>query len=657
MAPVARMPLSRVQQYTLLALLTLTALPHLLNVEIRVSLLFLFLAGYRFVAVGRGQLLPGKLMLFLITMGALGNVLLLYPILFGKDAGVALLVSMLALKLMEMRVKRDSQILVFIGYFMLVTQFLYREDTWLVVYALMMVIALTATLVESNRIHPSAHPLGALKVSSWMLAQSLPLMLMLFIFFPRFSSPLWNLVDQTHSAVTGVTGNISPGSISRLSRSSAVAFRVDFTQQIPPPSQRYWRGPVFSSSDGKNWEADEADELPAGVVQGLNPPIIYSVTLEPTPGRWLYALELPVEIPTDAQLRSDYQLLRNTPIRRRIRYDVSSVTDYQTGTLSEEVRTKSLLLPPGISPRMLDLVDSWQHRNESDSDVVLRALDYFREQPFFYTLYPPPLGESPADQFLFETRRGFCEHYATSFTLLMRIAGIPARVVGGYQGGQVNPLGNYLIVRQSDAHAWSEVWLQGRGWQRVDPTVAVAPERIEQAINPTLINDVIGAPVLFNLEEGTLYSVLKKLRWGVDALNASWHRWVLGYSKERQLYLMQLLHLGALHGQKLAFAMIAATGLSLLLLSLTLLYRVRSKTDPVYSTYLDFCRRVQRFRGVVRMAHEGPQDFAERVTSKFPELHASVAAITGLYIAIRYGRQDSKSNRRRLKRMIRSFHA
>ncbi|MCB1753809.1 MAG: transglutaminase domain-containing protein, partial [Gammaproteobacteria bacterium] len=194
----------------------------------------------------------------------------------------------------------------------------------------------------------------------------------------------------------------------------------------------------------------------------------------------------------------------------RIRYDVGSVTDYQTGTLSEEVRTKSLLLPPGISPRMLDLVDSWQHRNESDSDVVLRALDYFREQPFFYTLYPPPLGESPADQFLFETRRGFCEHYATSFTLLMRIAGIPARVVGGYQGGQVNPLGNYLIVRQSDAHAWSEVWLQGRGWQRVDPTVAVAPERIEQAINPTLINDVIGAPVLFNLEEGTLYSVLKK---------------------------------------------------------------------------------------------------------------------------------------------------
>ncbi len=655
MIPAARTPLSKVQQYALLMLLTLTALPHALNIDPRISAFFVALVVYRTLAVAKPTLLIGKLPLFLITIGALGNVLTQYPILFGREAGVALLTSMLALKLVEMRVRRDVHILVFIGYFIMVTQFLYREEPWLVLYALTLLVALTAMLIESNRNKPSPNLYQPLGVSLSLLAQALPMMVLLFIFFPRFSSPLWHLGSEASQAVSGVSDNLSPGSISQLSRSTAVAFRADFKSKIPPPSERYWRGPVFWYSDGKRWEVEESNDLASTDLISLSPVIEYSVTLEPTPGSWLYALELPVSIPKDSQLQSDYQLVRKAPIKRRVRYSASSVINYRTGPLSEKERQKGLQLPPGVTSRMLELVASWQQQSNSDAELVLNALDYFRQQAFHYTLYPPALGENPTDQFLFDSRRGFCEHYATSFTILMRIAGIPTRVVGGYQGGQINPLSDYLIVRQSDAHAWAEVWLQGKGWQRVDPTVAVAPERIEQSIDPTLMSSVVGTPILFiDADNGLLRALLKQLQWGADALNASWHRWVLGYSKERQLYLMRLLGLGFMHGPKLAYGMIGLSGIFVIFLTLVLLYRIREKRDPVYATYLKFCHRLQR-RGIVRMAHEGPRDFASRVIGERPELRRKVAAITGLYIGIRYGRQDNKPNRQRFKRLVRGF--
>lgn len=656
MRAVARTPLSKVEQYSLIVLLTLTALPHALNVDGRISALFLILVVYRLLAVERSRLIPGRLLLFLITLGALGNVLMQYPIMFGREAGVALLTSMLALKLMEMRFRRDVYILVFIGYFTLITQFLYRDTLWLVLYALLMVPALTAVLVESSRSKPSAKFQQPVGVALSLLAQAMPVMVLLFILFPRFDSPLWNLGSETEQAVTGISGTISPGNFSQISRSSAVAFRVDFKEEIPKPAQRYWRGPVFWFSDGKSWEADKQPSAMTANFENLSQPMEYSVTLEPTPGNWLYALELPVTYPPFAKLKADYQLTRKTPIKRRLRYDVASVLDFRTGALSEAERSRGLQLPAGITPRMVELVERWQQQSSSDAEVVLQALDYFRAEEFYYTLNPPLVERNPTDQFLFETRRGFCEHFATSFTLLMRIAGIPARVIGGYQGGEVNPLGDYLIVRQSDAHAWAEVWLQGRGWQRIDPTAAVAPERIEQPIDPALLSDVIGAPILFGINDsGLIRATLRQIRLGFDALNAGWHRWVLGYSRESQRFLMRLLGMDFLRGPKQAYGMIVITGLFFLVLTGVLLYRVRQEQDPVHTTYLKFCRRLQR-KGIVRMAHEGPRDFANRVTSARPDLRDSVSVITGLYIGIRYGRLDNNLNRRRLQRLVRRFH-
>jgi len=642
----------------LILLLTLAALPHLIHLKLSISGFFIGMLTVRLIAAARPRLLPGRLLLFALTLGGLGNVLYHYPILFGKEAGVALLISMLAMKLMEQKTRRDAYVLVFIGYFTLITQFLYRQDMLLLAYLSLVVIGLTAVLVEISRETPSARLFAPLGVSLSLLAQALPLMFILFIFFPRLSSPLWDLSPIQGQAVTGVTDRISPGSISRLSRSTAVAFRVDFGDQVPAPAERYWRGPVLWRTDGQEWgvgEAQRADRDSPPSLPHAARLISYSVSLDPTPGNWLYTLDLPTAVPSDSRLESDFKLTRSAPVNRRLRYQATSAREYITGPISREALNRGLQLPPNVTPRMRQLVESWRGGRASDREVVTRALAFFRREPFFYTLSPPLLTLNPADQFLFESRKGFCGHYATSFTLLMRIAGIPARVVVGYQGGEVNPLGDYLMVRQSDAHAWSEVWLGEGGWTRVDPTAAVAPQRIEQSLDPDLIIDSIGAPVVFSgAGSGFLRSLARQVSMGLDAVNTSWHRWVIGYSQKRQIRLMELLGLGFLRGTRLAYGMLAAAGVVVSIMTLSLLLRTRERRDPVRAAYDRFCRRPEK-RGLARQPHEGPRDFSRRVAAARPESAAAVMAITRLYIGIRYGHMESRENRKRLMRMIRAF--
>ena len=650
--------LTRRESLALILLLALAALPHLFHLKPSISGFFIGMLTVRLTAVAHPRLLPGRLLLFALTLGGLGNVLYHYPILFGKEAGVALLTSMLALKLMEQKKRRDAYVLVFIGYFTLITQFLYRQELLLLAYLFLVVIGLTAVLVEISRKDPSARLYRPLGVSLSLLAQALPLMLILFIFFPRFNSPLWDLSPVQGQATTGVTDRISPGSISRLSRSTAVAFRVDFGDLIPAPAERYWRGPVLWQTDGREWSVGEAQRMDRDSAPSLLHAarlISYSVTLDPTPGSWLYTLDLPTVIPSGTRLETDFKLTRSGPITRRMRYQATSARDYITGPIRREARERGLQLPSNVTPRMRDLVESWRGGGVSDREVVTRALAYFRREPFFYTLSPPLMTRNPADQFLFESRRGFCGHFATSFALLMRIAGIPARVVAGYQGGEINPLGDYLMVRQSDAHAWSEIWLGEGGWTRVDPTAAVAPQRIEQSLDPDQLIDSIGAPVVFSGASSTLLrSLARQVSMGLDAINTSWQRWVLGYSQKRQTRLMELLGLGFLRGTRLAYGMLAAAGGVVLIMTLTLLFRARERKDPVRAAYDRFCRRLEK-RGLARLPHEGPRDFARRVVAARQEHAAAVKAITRLYIGIRYGRMESRENRQRLVRMIRAF--
>jgi transglutaminase-like putative cysteine protease len=450
--------------------------------------------------------------------------------------------------------------------------------------------------------------------------------------------------------------SISPGSISELVRSRAVAFRADFEGPLPAPPQRYWRGLVLWQTDGRNWTQGETGSDAASGYRGLGTALEYHVTLEPTQQRWLYALDLPAAAPGNAVLTPDFLLLRKEPVSRRMLYRASSYLSYNTGDLPQQERFQGLQLPGNITPRMVELVQTWRRESSDDLSLVNHALRHFREEAFYYTLYPPLLSSNPVDQFLFDSRRGFCEHYASSFATLMRLAGIPARVVIGYQGGERNPMGDYLIIRQSDAHAWTEVWLQGRGWTRIDPTAAVAPERIERSFDFDLdeIATPIGTPVRFNVESDLLKSLARQLRWGMDAVNASWHRWVLGYTRERQSHLMEMLGLGFLKGHKLGIGMVIATAIVVLLLGFYIWRKGRLRLDPVQVDYLRFCARLKK-RGLPRHSFEGPADYGRRVARRWPQQSETTNSIIRLYIQLRYGKGDSAENRNRFHRLVREF--
>lgn len=649
-------PIPRQELAGLILVLTLAALPHVLHLTPAVGLCFGALVALRLLSLWRPALLPGRLLLLLLTLIGVGLVLNDYPALFGKAAGSALLTVMTGLKLLEMRSRRDLYVLVFMGFFILVTQFLFFRGIPILLHALAVTLGLTALLLEASRATPSSSPWPPLHRAVVLLAQSLPLMLVLFLLFPRFSSPLWNLGPEQTRGVTGVSDRLSPGSVSQLALSRAIAFRVEFEGAVPPPRERYWRGRVIWQTDGVEWrgfrQVPALEEDPRAAQRDFT----YRVTLEPFPGNWLYALDRPLEAPPGAWLTRDLQLLRRGPVKQRMRYRAVSARTLEPPPLTAAEREQGLQLPDNISPRMRRLAGAWRRQSRDPQRVVDLALAFFREQPFYYTLYPPRLEGNPADQFLFETRRGFCEHYATSFTLLMRLAGIPARVVVGYQGGELNPLGGYLIVRQSDAHAWAEVWLEGKGWSRVDPTAAVAPARIERRLDPDLIDNTPGAPIDFvHLDPGPVGRLLHRIGLGVDALNSGWQRWVLGYSKERQQQLMQMLGLDFLQGIRLAVGMLAAAALIVAVMSLWILLRDRREKDRVRHGYDRFCRKLAR-AGLPRKPHEGPRDYSRRVSMARPDLAGQVAGISRLYIVLRYGQAGrGRAGQRRFRRMVRQF--
>ncbi len=652
-----REPLNRGLLISLIILLTAAAAPHFLHLHLWISLFFLASVALRVASIFYPRLQPGRLLLFLLAMAGLANVIINHPVLFSSETTIALMTSMVGLKLLEIHTRRDLFIVVFIGYFLLATQFLFNQEMYMVGLVLVLTIALTGVLLENSRQRPDNNPIRAFGSSFMLLLQALPIMLVLFIFFPRLSGPLWFIETEEKVGRTGLGDSISMGSITRLALSRSVAFRVDFTEAIPPPPQRYWRGPILWDTDGKNWTRGNPLDHPPSKLKRSGSELRYSVTMEPTDNRWLMALDLPTEVPSDAAILQDFQVMRTEPIRSRLLYDATSRLDYNTGAISTDGLKRGLQLPDNITRRMRNLVQGWRSTSDNDLGVVNRALRHFRNEEFYYTLRPPPLGDNPVDQFMFESRRGFCEHFASSFTLLMRLAGIPSRVVTGYQGGEINPLGGHLVVRQSDAHAWSEVWLSGRGWVRIDPTAAVAPERIERnfEFDANFADSPLGTPLdLTGLRLGPMARLLKQIGWGIDAINLSWHRWVLGYTQERQSMLMSILGLDFLKGHSLGLAMVGFASVIVFLLGFHLWRNSNKISDRLLADYLRFCRKLAK-AGLARRPTEGPLDFLARICSWRPELTATATGITMLYVGLRYGQDDGKERRRSLHKMIDDF--
>lgn len=631
----------------ILVVVALVAAPHVQNVPSSISLYCLLVYLYSITGLYRPALLPGRALLFAIAAAGLGLIYLEHGTFLGLLAGTSFFLVSLVLKLLELKQRRDLYVVIFLAFFVAITQFLFNQSLLMALYVLVVTGLLTAGLIKITL--RNSLPAGeTARLSVSLVLQAFPLMVLMFVLFPRIPAPKVGLGLQPGQGITGLSDSLSPGQISRLSQSSAVAFRATFVGRIPEPEQRYWRGPVFWKTDGEGWTLLSK---PLGVAReplSYAEPYEYSVVIEPHGKNWLFALDLPVHPPNSIRQSADFLLHAKKPVVGRTSYTLISYSSYKTGKIAEWEKRLGLQLPANQDRRVVELVTSWREPGADAEAVVGQALDYFNRESFFYTLSPPLYENRPVETFLFEGRRGFCEHYASAFVILMRNAGIPARIVTGYQGGELNALGGFLEVRQSDAHAWAEVWIDERGWVRIDPTSAVAPERIERGIEAVAGFNAVGGSVPFLGRAARQIGLL----WA--SADHAWHKWVIAYNAVSQNRLLDRLGIRDL--QTLVRVMVALVLVVLLAAGFFVLRDYRRESREEVVLYRRFCSRLAA-DGLVRGAAEGANDFAERVIQSRPEITESVLAITRSYQNLRYGKNKFPENLERLRREVRAFNS
>ncbi|MFP4307561.1 MAG: DUF3488 and DUF4129 domain-containing transglutaminase family protein [Desulfococcaceae bacterium] len=607
---------------------------------------------YAVAGTRRGWSPPGRFLLAGLSIFGFGGALASFGGAFYSQSYVAVLAVMASLKTMECRRYRDVMISLFLAYFLVVANLFYNDELAIALYMFLSVLITTAVLVHVH--HPVSPPRLKIRLAGVILLQALPLTVILFYLFPRIEGNLWGLT-QNKSGISGFSDRMSPGSIARVVENDEIAFRVRFEGAIPSPDQRYWRGLTFIQFDGRNWHKSLRRPIRDPEIAGTGQ-VAYAITLEPHDEHWLFALEMPAESPEDGFYMDDYTLVSREPVRRRTLYRVRSLVNPQTGPLLGSDRA-ALQIPRAGNPRARALAEQWRAETADPGELVDRAMAYLRENSFFYTLEPPALGANTVDDFLFETRRGYCEHYASAFAFLMRAAGVPARVVGGYLGGKINPYAEYLIVRQSDAHAWVEVHLPETGWTRVDPTSAVAPERLLEGVQEALSPEDLAR--LFSMPDlGPITDMLRSMDFGWDAVNAFWLLWVMSYTAEDQAGLLSRLGIDTDDMLWTAKAGILLAGSVAVLLGLFAglanLRRGRSG-DPARRAYDRFCRKMAR-AGVAREASEGPIDFARRAAAVRPDLAGAVDTVVNHYVQLRYGRPNGNEELLKgLEREVRKF--
>ena len=630
----------------LLAGLALAASPHASHLPAWTTAATAILFAWRLIIAWKAMRLPPRWLMLTAAVAGIVADILTYRTIFGRDAGVALLVLLLALKLMEMRSQRDVYVVSFLSYFLALTNFFYSQTIPTAALMLVTVYVITASLIGFNA--TACRPMENFRAAGALLVQAGPVMLLLFFLFPRVSGPLWGLPQDAFSAVTGLSDTMSPGSISQLSLSDAIAFRVKFEGTPPPRPQLYWRGPVFWHFDGRTWRAAGLPRVQRAVqFEPLGAPVDYEITLEPHNRQWLFALDLPARLPPKTRITSDYILLSVPPVRSRIRYALRSYPSYRTtaGAEPADFRTATSF-PREVNPRAQNLAREWRRSLGNDEAILRQAIDFLRAGKYGYTLLPPLLGMHTVDEFLFETKEGFCEHFASSFVFLMRAAGVPARVVTGYQGGDINPVDGYMVVRQADAHAWAEVWLENRGWVRVDPTAAAVPLRVNAGIAAAAPQ---GTPLLMR----TNFGWLRSLRDNWEALGNRWNQWVLAYNPDRQREMMAWFGIRSPSWETLAMVLFWTVASVLGVIALWLFARYQP-VDPTQRAWLAFCRKLGRV-GVARNDSEGPLDFSERAAARLPARAEAMRAIAGLYVEIRYGRAADSSSLAQFRSLVRAF--
>lgn len=634
--------------FGLIACILLVSAPHAEHLPLWISTVCVALLAWRAYLTWGGYPLPARWLLMGVTIACVLAIAITFRTLFGREVGVALLILLSTLKLLELKAVRDATVLIYLSCFIIITNFFYSQSIPTALFMLFTLLVIMATWVHMQTGTLALRP--RMRIAIVLLLQAIPLSLIIFVLFPRVQGPLWGMPQDAY-ATSGLSDTMAPGSVSNLSLSDAVAFRVVFNDTVPQREQMYWRGPVLWDYDGMTWTRGSNNTLRPPALSGTSLPVDYTVTLEPHNKRWLFTLEMPARLSIPAELAPDFQLLSKGPVTARIRYNASSLLSYRANPEEPlQQLQRALTLPQGYNPQARKLAAEWRARSASPEALVRTALAYFNQQGFEYTLEPPLLGLNGVDQFLFETKQGFCEHYAGSFVVLMRAAGIPARVVMGYQGGEFNELGGYYIIRQSDAHAWAEVWLGERGWVRIDPTAAISPERIQNGLSSALPDNAALPFMARNPPEW-----LRGMRLNWDALSNQWNQWVLGYNTERQFAFLTRMGMEDITWQKMALNMLAGIALLVGVFTLIMLRRLAvRRTDAVQAVWLKVCRKLEK-AGLPRAPHEGPMDYAARIAAAHPDLAEDINDIAARYASLRYGGESEQDGLPAFKDAVRAF--
>ena len=667
--------------------------PHTKGLPLWINAWCFVMWGYMLVGSKRGWPLPNTLFRYLLAFIGILGLLLTYSLGLGADAFVGLLALMAAIKPFEMATHRHQMIALLLTYFIIITSLFRSESMFIVLYMFFSVFVTTVALVRINDLGSGFR--DSLNLAGRILAQAIPLMVLLFLLFPRLPGSLFGIEDKTLGR-TGFSDRMSPGSVSRLSQDQTPAFRVEFDGSTPLAQALYWRGIVFQAFDGKTWTVQEIPQL-----NPPSPPLLsvkkysYTILLEPHNTSWLMALDRPVKGPSWAPLTPEHILKSRRPVKQKIRYAATSLvrdealigidpgglidlsdsldpgdpldpddsipttgsvlSDDLPDDLPGDLADTIILSAKNKNPRARELAGTMADLATTPAQKAQALLDYFKENQFVYTLNPPIALGHPIDDFLFEHKRGYCEHYASAFAFMMNVMKVPARVVAGYLGGEHNPYGNFMTIRQAYAHAWVEIFDGKNGWVRVDPTLAVAPGRL--GTNPD-------GSFASNRSSRKLLSFFEKLKFGLDAVNLKWEAWFTGYSYFEQKAFLEKIGLGKIDlakwggfvGLQLILALVVLVCLAGFLGILVWLFqRKKVGFDPVQNAYFLFCSRLAK-NGMTRQSDQGPIDFATACVKKRPDLKQEIIAITDLYVQLRFQRRSPATTLEVFKKRIKNFN-
>ena len=627
-------------------------IPHIIVQSLWMQAAFTLSWGGAFLVQTSRIPFPKKTVRHSITIFCAVGLFIIYGGVFKNETGIGLLIIMAGLKLLETSTHRDKVIVVLVSYFMATTSLFISDSLVMTLYMGLSTLTSTSVLIHLNS---GVNEWRAnLKTALVIMAQSLPLFLVLFFFFPRLHDNFWGLLKST-TASTGLTDELRPGSIAKLAQNKKVVFRVSFNDRMPAVENLYWRALVLYEFDGQAWQIGSRKWYFPDKLKEPNNPVTYDLTVEPHGKRWLFALDVPTKSDIYGMISADYTLRSFVHINKRKSYRTTSYQEYIT-EINDFQLSKAISLPDGGNEKARMLAADWAALAENTEQLVAIAKQYFIENNFKYTFTPPLLGRERIDDFLFGSMKGYCEHFASAFAFLMRAAGVPSRIVVGYLGGEYNHYGDYLIVRQSDAHAWVEVFMAEKGWVRVDPTGLIFPERIGNA--SFYGQDQYQSTAEFLVPQSRRIMKWMRplmLRW--DHANNIWYKWIMGYTGSFQGNLLDALGLKArsLSGRlKWLIVIILAVSLCVIMSYVLLSKLLNKPEDKVAAIYRLFCEKLAR-AGIERHKACGPCAFCEKVVKLRPDIGDEVRKITRIYIQLRYRKGNERLPLADLQKRVKDF--